>query len=95
MTDNQTPEAPNTQAPHTQAPDPKAPGSQTSDSQPNEENENRGSPPGYGNGEVTGAGGSGAAEDYDADPAGGGGSFPPVAPKTGQGGADEPHGGTR
>lgn len=90
MTDNQTPEAPNTQAPHTQAPEPKAPGSQ-----PNEEQENRGMPPGYGNGEVTGAGGSGAAEDYDADPVGGGGSFPPVAPTEGEGGADEPHGGTR
>ena len=103
MNDAQTPaepEAPNKQAPHTQVPDTQAPGSQPTETQPvepqpNEENENRGSPPGYGNGEVTGAGGSGAAEDYDADPAGGGGSFPPVAPKTGQGGADEPHGGTR
>ncbi len=88
------PEAPNTQAPHTQTPDPQAPGSQ-----PNDEAENRGSPPGYGNGEVTGAGagagGSGAAEDYDDDPAGGGGSFPPAEPKEGEGGADEPHGGTR
>ncbi len=94
MTDNQTPEAPNTQAPHTQAPEPKAPGSQ-----PNEEQENCGMPPGYGNGEVTGAGagagGSGAAEDYDADPVGGDGSFPPVAPTEGEGGADEPNGGTR
>ena len=95
MTDAQTPtepEAPNTQAPHTQTPDPQAPGSN-----PNEAKENRGMPPGYGSGEVTGAGagGSGAPEDYDADPAGGGGSFPPVAPKAGEGGADEPHGGTR
>ena len=85
------PEAPNTQAPHTQTPDPQAPGSQ-----PNEEEENRGSPPGYGNGEVTGAGacGSGAKEDYDDDPAGGG-SFTPAGPKEGEGGADEQHGGSR
>jgi len=49
--------------------------------------ENRGNPPGYGSGEVTGevtdagagAGGSGGPEDYDADPMGGG-SFPPAGP---------------
>ena len=49
--------------------------------------ENRGNPPGYGNGEVTGevtdagagVGGSGGPEDYDADPMGGG-SFPPAGP---------------
>ena len=98
MTDNQTPEAPNTQAPHTQTPQPQAQ-PQAPGSEPNDARENRGMPPGYGNGEVTGAGagagGSGAAEDYDPDPAGGGGSFPPVAPTEGEGGADEPHGGTR
>ena len=69
MTDNQTPEAPNTQTPTTQTPQPQAQ-PQAPESTPSEEQENRGMPPGYGNGEVTGAGagagGSGAAEDYDA-----------------------------
>ena len=78
MNDAQTPAEP--EAPNTQVPDTQAPGSQPTETQPvepqpNEDNENRGSPPGYGNGEVTGAGadagGSGAAEDYDADPKGG------------------------
>ncbi len=86
------PTAPNSPTP--QNLDQQAPGSQ-----PNNEQENRGMPPGYGNGEVTGAGagagGSGAAEDYDADPVGGGGSFPPAGPTEGEGGADESHGGTR
>ena len=62
-------------------------------------NENRGQPPGYGNGEVTGAGagagGSGSPEDYDVDPVGGGGSFPPAGPPDGGEGADAPSHGTR
>lgn len=61
--------------------------------------ENRGNPPGYGNGEVTGAGagagGSGGPEDYDADPMGGGGSFPPAGPTESGEGADAPSHGTR
>lgn len=67
----------------------------------NKADENRGNPPGYGNGEVTGAGagagagGSGGPEDYDADPMGGGGSFPPAGPTEGGEGADAPSHGTR
>lgn len=61
--------------------------------------ENRGNPPGYGSGEVfgagAGAGGSGSPEDYDADPVGGGGSFPPAGPVEGGEGADAPSHGTR
>ncbi len=65
----------------------------------NKADENRGNPPGYGNGEVTGAGagagGSGGPEDYDADPMGGGGSFPPAGPTESGEGADAPSHGTR
>lgn len=61
--------------------------------------ENRGNPPSVGSGEVTGAGagagGSGSPEDYDADPVGGGGSFPPAGPVEGGEGADAPSHGTR
>jgi hypothetical protein len=60
---------------------------------------NRGKRPGKGSGEVTGsgagAGGSGGPEDYDSDPVGGGGSFPPARPGDGGDGADAPSHGSR
>jgi hypothetical protein len=60
---------------------------------------NRGKKPNQGLGEVSGsgagAGGSGGPEDYDSDPAGGGGAFPPVGPKDGGSGADAPSHGSR
>ena len=65
----------------------------------NNASENRGNPPGFGNGEVTGAGagagGSGGPEDYDSDPMGCGGSFPPAGPVECGEGADAPSHGTR
>lgn len=61
--------------------------------------ENRGRKPSEGSGEVSGsgagAGGSGGAEDYDSDPVGGGGSFPPAGPKDGGSGPDAPSHGSR
>jgi hypothetical protein len=60
--------------------------------------DNRGKRAGKASGEVTGSGadsgGSGNPEDYDDDPVGGGGSFPPAGPPPGKG-RDAPEGGMR
>lgn len=62
-------------------------------------NKNRGKRPSEGSGEAAGSGagsgGSGGPEDYDSDPVGGGGTFPPVGPKDGGSGADAPNHGSR
>lgn len=71
----------------------------TTSTEPPSAQQNRGKRPNKGSGEVSGsgagAGGSGAPEDYDSDPVGGGGAFPPAGPEDGGSGADAPSHGSR